>query len=221
MGRPRTSWSKARIALRAYSRGASLVEAGEAAGVSYMTVSCLVRDHGVVMLAEHKHRPDAVTLEEREEIRLGIERKESDAVIARRLGRHRGTIGREIVGNGGRDVYRAFRAQDRADRAARRTREPWTVTRKWLWDIVVFLLIHEQWSPEQISKRLKRDHPDDEEWWVSHETIYQTIYVQPKGELKKQVTAALRTGRTRRKRPSPGPNKGQGLIRDIDRKSVV
>jgi len=215
MGRPKTPWYQARIALRAYARGASLVDAGLEAGVSYMTVSRLVQEHGVVMLRERKHRENGLTLEEREEVRVGIENDESDSDIGRRLGRHRGTIGREIEANGGRDAYRAFRAQDRADRVACRTREPWTVTRKWLWDIVVFLLTYEQWSPEQISKRLKRDHPDDEEWWVSHETIYQTIYVQPKGELKKQVTAALRTGRTRRKPPSPGPKQGQGLIRDM------
>ena len=198
MGFPKTPWSQARIALRAYARGASMTKAGKSAGISYMTVSRLVQKHGVVMLTEHKQRPDALTLEEREEIRVGIENRESDAAIAHRLGRHRGTIGREIAAGGGQDAYRAFRAQDRADRHARRNRQPWTASRKWLWDIVVFLLIYEQWSPEQISKRLQGDHPDDSEWWVSHETIYQTIYVQPKGELRNQLVKALRSGRVRR-----------------------
>jgi transposase, IS30 family len=54
-------------------------------------------------------------------------------------------------------------------------------------------------SPEQIAGRLKRDFPDDPEMWVSHETIYQALYVRPKSELAKQVAEALRTGRTRRK----------------------
>ena len=54
-------------------------------------------------------------------------------------------------------------------------------------------------SPEQITGRLKRDFPDDPEMWVSHETIYQALYVRPKSELAKQVNEALRTGRTRRK----------------------
>lgn len=226
MGRPKTPWSRARIALRAYAYGASQREAGAAAGVSYMTVCRLVREHGVVMLREHKQRPDALTLEDREEIRVGVSSGETDAGIARRLGRHRGTIGREIRANGGRDAYRAYRAQDRADQNARRVQAPWTETRSWLWDIVCFLLTYEQWSPEQISNRLRRDHPNDPEWWVSHETIYQAIYVQPKGELKKALIKALRTGRTRRKsqsRSSREENRGKiaGMVNISERPPEV
>ena len=77
MGRLKTPWSQARIALAAYARGASLTEAGKSAGISCMTVSRLVEEHGVVMLSEHKQRLDALTLEEREEIRVGIENRES------------------------------------------------------------------------------------------------------------------------------------------------
>ena len=51
----------------------------------------------------------------------------------------------------------------------------------------MWLLTYEKWSPEQISNRLKKEHPDDPEWWVSHETIYQTIYVQPNGDLRTQM----------------------------------
>lgn len=212
MGRPKTPWSKARIALRAYARGASLLAAGEAAGISNATVWRLVHDHDVVMLTEHKPRKDALTLEEREEIRIGIDRDESDVEIGRRLGRHRSVIWREVKANGGRDAYKAYRAEERAGQAARRTRERWTETRRWLWDIVCYLLINEKWSPEQVSKRLKKEHPDDPEWWVSHETIYQTIYLQPKGELKKALVEALRTGRARRKPLSKTTNSGRGRI---------
>ena len=208
MGRPKTPWAQARIALMAYGRGASLAEAGVVAGVSYMTVFRLVEEHGVVMLRERKHRENALTLEEREEIRVGIENDESDSDIGRRLGRHRGTIGREIAAGGGRDAYRGFRAQNRADEAAGRVRKQWWENRPWLWDIVWDLLVNEKWSPEQISKRLKRDHPDDPEWWVSHESVYQALYVQAKGELKVQVKAALRSGRTRRKPQSRAARNG-------------
>ena len=208
MGRPRTAWAVARVALFEVAKGATFEEAGRVAGVSYATVSNLVREHGPIMCRERKQRPDALTVEERERIWLGIREGLSDAEIGRRLGRHRGTIGREITAGGGRGSYRAFRAQDRADLAARRTRDRWWVTRSWLWDIVWDLLVSEAWSPEQVAGVLKRDHPDDSEWWVSHESIYQALYVQAKGELKAQVKEALRSGRTRRKPQSRAARNG-------------
>lgn len=59
--------------------------------------------------------------------------------------------------------------------------------------------LSEQWSPEQIRNRIRDDHPDDEGMRVSTETIYQALYVQARGGLKREVADALRTGRTRRK----------------------
>jgi IS30 family transposase len=176
-----------------------MLDAGLEAGVSAWTVHRYVHEYGVVALRERKPRANALSIDERELIMLGVAAGDSDAVIGRRLGRHRGTVGREIRAGGGRRKYRAYRAQDRTDRAARRNRGPWWVTRSWLWDIVWELLVTETWSPEQVAGVLKRDHPDDPEWWVSHESIYQALYVQARGELKVQVKEALRSGRVRRK----------------------
>ncbi|MGI8513582.1 MAG: IS30 family transposase, partial [Acidimicrobiia bacterium] len=149
-------------------------------------------------LRESKSRPDALTIEERIEIDFGIRAGETDSAIGRRLGRHRATIGREIGRGGGRTHYRPIRSQQAADERARRPRPPWTVTRPRLWEEVQTLLLTEQWSPQQIARRLRRDHPREREWWVSHESIYQAIFVQGKGELRKTLTAALRSGRNQR-----------------------
>lgn len=59
--------------------------------------------------------------------------------------------------------------------------------------------LDQQWSPEQIAARLRAEHPDDESMHVCHETIYQAIYLQARGGLKREVQQALRSGRTRRK----------------------
>jgi len=206
-GRPRVPEAVLRPALAAYARGATLAEAGAGAGVSLSTVWRYVHEEAVPVLRERHRRPGALSLEEREEIRVGIERGESDAELGRRLGRHRGTIGREIAHNGGRPAYRAYAAQGHADEAARRPKVTWTEQRPWLWDLVVDLL-HTKCRPEQIARRLRRDHPEEPQWWVSHESIYQAIFVQARGELRKELAACLRSGRDRRRpRGRHHPNK--------------
>lgn len=198
-GRPGPSPESVREGLRLVAGGAMIKDAAAAVGMPASTLSGHVRKHGVVMVRPHKPRPGALTLEEREEIRIGIENDETDTDIAKRLGRHRGTIGREIARNGGRGAYRAWAAEQHAADEARRCRTRWFEQRRWLWDHVVAAMRDDTWSPEGIARRLRSEHPDEPEWWVSHEAIYQAVYLQARGELRKELLACLRSGRVRRK----------------------
>jgi transposase, IS30 family len=154
-------------------------------------------------------------LAEREEIVAGLAAKDSVRVIAARLGRSPSTISREIRRNRSPSPwrYRAFPAQIQAlVRARRRPRKlaPGTPLRA-----VVAQLLREDYSPGQIAGRLKRDYPHAPELQVSHETIYQALFVQGKGSLRAEIGTALRCGRARRRHRRRGggfPGKIPGMI---------
>ena len=130
---------------------------------------------------------------------MGVARGESDSEIARAIGRHRSTVGREINRTvGERWRYRPSAGERRRSARARRPKAGKLASHAGLLAAVEQGL-GEGWSPEQISARLKLDHPDDREMRISHETIYRALYVQSRGELRRQLTGQLRTGRERRK----------------------
>ena len=212
-GRKRKNSSDADVmrALVEISKGASQRQAARAARIGESTLRRCLRDERVQMPRERKRRAGSLSLPEREEIRVGIEAGESDEVIADRLGRSRSTIWREIAANGGRGRYRAAVAEERAAREALRPKIPWTEERPWLWEEVQGLLRTNKWSPEQVAHRLRKEHPGQPEWWVSHEAIYQAIFVQAKGELRKELASCLRSGRARR-RPRTRTSSGRGQI---------
>ncbi|MGW5746597.1 IS30 family transposase [Amycolatopsis sp. NPDC003861] len=120
--------------------------------------------------------------------------------IAAELGRAVSTISREVRRNAhpGSGDYRPHAAQDRADARRPRPKTGKLAANPQLRALVQDML-NEKFSPEQISNRLRRDHPDRPELHVTHETIYQALYVQGRGELRRELTRALRTGRTMRK----------------------
>ena len=206
-GRRRAGESCPSEEVAAITASARQLRAGEGAS----TALGRSRVHGVAMGTERRRRDGSLSVAAREEIRVGIEAGESDAAIADRIGRHRATVWREITANGGRAAYRAAVAEVRAAAGALRPKMLWTEDRPWLWDEVQKLLRTKKWSPEQIAHRLRKEHPDQPEWWVSHEAIYQAIFVQAKGELRKELASCLRSGRARR-RPRTRVTTGRGKI---------
>jgi transposase, IS30 family len=155
--------------------------------------------------------PSRLSLTEREEIRAGLERGETYKAIAAQLGRASSTICREVAHNGGRDRYQAVWAHKRAASCARRPKP------KKLDDAALFTQVKEWlllcWSPEEIARRLRLEYPDDPMMWVSHESIYHSLYVQGRGELRRELTRCLRSGRAQR-RPQ-GQSDGRGKIPEM------
>lgn len=121
----------------------------------------------------------------------------STRFLGRLLGRDHSGIAKEIARNGGRRNYRATAAQERCDAMRARPKLRKLECSSRLHDAVNEGL-KTKWSPRQISERLKRHHPDDPEMRVSHETIYECLYLQSRGALRTELKLALRTGRTQR-----------------------
>ena len=142
--------------------------------------------------------PRRLSCAEREEVSRGLLVGLSFRRIAKKLGRSPSTISREVKANGKRDVYRAFEAERTAERRNRRPRARKLDASSPLRREVERRLL-ERWSPQQIAARLFLDYPCDMSMRVSHETIYQSLFVQGRGALRKELTGYLRTGRTRRK----------------------
>jgi len=136
---------------------------------------------------------------EREEIACLVAAGHSARSIARELGRAPSTITRELSLRRGPDGrYRASTAQAAADASARRPKPAkLAINARLRVEVQARLELHH--SPEQIMRRLREDFPDDPEMWVSHETIYQSLFVQSRGALRRELTTCLRTGRALRR----------------------
>ena len=152
-------------------------------------------------------------IEEREVISRELSRNQSARFIGALLGRHHSAVSREIDRNGGRDEYRAVDAQRRCEEHRARPKERRLEASTALHDAVNDGL-RQKWSPRQISRRLREDYPDDESMRVSHETVYECLYLQARGELRTQLKLALRKGRTRRVNRSR-PAVARGTIPDM------
>jgi IS30 family transposase len=186
--------------------------AAAAMGCSAKSVQRLLAKTGGIKSRAKPRSPLRLSLAEREEISRGLLAGESRRVIAARLGRAPSTVAREVTAAGGWKSYRAWRADERAHRRARRPKRAKLAASPRLRREVQRLL-ELRWSPQQIAARLVIDYPDDPEMRVSHETIYQSLFVQGRGALRKELARCLRAGRAQR-RPQQRAN-GAGQLLDM------
>jgi len=157
----------------------------------------LVRTGGI-RPAEKRRSRLALTQAEREEISRGVVAGRSLRSIAASLGRAPSTVSREINRNGGRRRYRANDADHAAWDQAHRPQTCKLVQNRALARIVASKL-QLQWAPRQIAGWLKRTYPDDENFTVSHETIYRSLFIQARGALKRELLQHLRKTRGMRR----------------------
>ena len=184
---------------RGVREGLSTVAAAKRAGVSADRGFRWFRECGgvpPVSLAEPIGR--YLSLSEREEISRGLAAEMSFRAIARHLGRNVATISREVDRNtSDGQPYRAVAAQVAAEKRARRPK-PRTLDNPALHARVTADL-EKRWSPEEIAARLRLDFPDDASMRASHETIYQALFIQGRGALRRELATRLRTGRALRR----------------------
>jgi transposase, IS30 family len=207
--RPHLTAEQRQLAWRLKARGLSLREIGPQVGCSHQGVALIVRhaSRRPVRRDGWVPGPGRLTLADREEITIGLHGGESFTVIAARLGKAVSTVSREVAANGGRAQYRAWRAHQRAREQARRPKTPKLACPRLAAQIALWL--EEWWSPQQIARRLRIEFPGDPMMRVSHETIYQALYVQGRGELRRELARCLRTGRAKRRPRGRGENTGQ------------
>lgn len=189
-------------------------EAAEGLGMSGGRGQRFFAEAGGVMEPRTEPTGRFLSHAEREEIAVLAGQGHGPREIGRRIGRPHCTVSRELARNGNVDgTYRALSAQHRAEQRARRPKPGKLALNPRLKAFVVDKLTTEQWSPRQISHALRMEYPDDETMRCCHETIYRSIYVQGRGELRRELASHLRTQRTARK-PQHRPERRKGRLVD-------
>src|SRR5471032_2126335 len=160
-----------------WQRGESLKAIGRAFGKPSSSIYNQAAPHGGIRPASRRRSRLALTVSEREEISRGIAAHQSARSIARLLGRSASIVSRELSRNGGHDRYWAALADEKAWDRSRRPKCCKLATNSRLRQAVASKL-RLNWAPEQIAGWLKRAHPEDECYRVSHETIYRSLRTQ-------------------------------------------
>ncbi len=181
-----------------WQKGESLHEIARLFDRHHPSIQRILSETGGIRPAKRYRSRLALTLVEREEISRGIVAGNSMRSIATALGRSPSTVSREINRNGGLSQYHASQSDKAAWDNAHRPKICKLVENRSLACIVARKLQLE-WSPEQIAGWLKHTYPDDENYQVSHETIYRSLYIQARGALKKELLQHLRRTRGMRR----------------------
>jgi transposase, IS30 family len=190
--------------------GVPLERAAAAVGVSPRTARVWVGEAGGVPPRWARVSGVRLSLAEREEIAVGLAAGVPMAAIGRRIGRPACTISREVARNSAVRGYRAGKAQQAAQVRARRPKPAkLAVNHRLREQVEAWLAL--RWSPQQIAARLVSEFPGDLEVRVSHETICQSLFVQSRGALRKELTGCLRSGRAIR-RPARKSTDARGKI---------
>jgi len=198
--KPRIYYSDGQKALmwERWRQGDSLQKIAQLFDRNHSSVERILAETGGICPAQRCRSRLSLTLAEREEISRAVVAGQSIRSIAAALKREPSTVSREIKRNGGIEVYRANIAEQRAWDRARRPKPCKLVMNRKLADVVASRLKLE-WSPEQIAGWLKQTYASDEDYHVSHETIYRSLYIQARGALKKELLEHLRRTRNMRR----------------------
>jgi len=197
-----------------WQAGDSLHEIARLFDRGHSSIQGVLSETGGIRPRPRSRSRHVLTLTEREEISRGMVAGQSFRCIALTLDRAPSTVSREINRNGGRRHYRASKADQAAWDRARRPKTCKLVENRALAGIVAKKL-RGLWSPEQIAGWLKYTYPDDENFQVSHETIYRSLFIQARGALKKELLQHLRRTRAmRRGRSHTQKTATHGRIKD-------
>jgi IS30 family transposase len=197
-GRPGLSPQEKTELWNRWKDGQSLSEIGRALGKHAGSVHTVLSANGGIAPRVRIRRANALTSTEREEISRDLAQGLPVRAIARHLGRSASTISREIQRNGGAEQYRATLAESKAWQLATRPKACLLAGNKRLARLVASRL-KDNWSPQQISGWLAREHEGNADMQISHETIYRSLFIQARGVLKRELIAHLRSRRMMRR----------------------
>ena len=195
LGRASTVTNAQREALwRRYNAGETILGIGRALGQRTTNLYRVLQAAGGIAPAQRSRSSRVLSFGEREEISRGIAAGDTFRAIARSLNRAVSTISQEVARHGGRGHYRAAQADWAAWESARRPKMCLLAMNRDLQRIVAVKL-KQDGSPQQIAGWLRDQYPGNPEMWVSHETIYRSLFVQARGALKKELVGHLRSKR--------------------------